>query len=295
MQKIKKEELIQRINTYLKQKEEEHKELLSKKPDSVEDKQIIVLNNISVFSRDTDGYINATQLCKAGKVRFADWKRLEKTKALIQALENETQIPVSQLLDVKKGNTQKYSQGSWIHPDLAVQLAQWISPFFAIQVSKWREFAVTGEKISQQILDLQKEISQLQKDKKTIEKKHEKLLYRRPYHKFKKGTCFYILSDSETNVTKYKVGFEGVSINDRIKSHQTTLPSSRLEFLAYHPKSKLVEDCILQRYDENRQPYQNHEYIYDVELKQLIADVKTCSNFLNIQLHIEEDIEKYNE
>jgi hypothetical protein len=27
--------------------------------------------------------------------------------------------------------------GTWIHPDLAIQLAQWCSPSFAIQVSRW--------------------------------------------------------------------------------------------------------------------------------------------------------------
>ena len=66
-------------------------------------------------------------MCKAGKKEFKHWKSLESTKDLIKALESEVGIPTSQLIDSKKGNTSKFSQGSWIHPDLAVQLAQWIS------------------------------------------------------------------------------------------------------------------------------------------------------------------------
>ena len=48
-------------------------------------------------------------------------------------MENLDMGPIS-LLDIKKGGV---NQGSWIHPDLAIQLAQWISPKFVIQVSKW--------------------------------------------------------------------------------------------------------------------------------------------------------------
>ena len=48
-------------------------------------------------------------------------------------------------MDIKKGGNDKKVQGSWFHPDLAVQLAQWISPFFSLQVSRWvRELALCG-------------------------------------------------------------------------------------------------------------------------------------------------------
>ena len=43
----------------------------------------------------------------------------------------------SQLVEVNRGQSSKFKQGSWIHPDLAIQLAQWINPTFALQVSKW--------------------------------------------------------------------------------------------------------------------------------------------------------------
>jgi len=46
-------------------------------------------------------------------------------------------IPISALVDTKRGGNEKNKQGSWIHPDLSIQLAHWISPKFAIQVSKW--------------------------------------------------------------------------------------------------------------------------------------------------------------
>ena len=97
----------------------------------------ITLNNVVISSRPIDHYVNATQLCKAGWKKFNDWFRLDTTKELLNELSSEAGIPASLLVESNRGRTSKYTQGSWIHPDLSIQLAQWISPKFAIQVSKW--------------------------------------------------------------------------------------------------------------------------------------------------------------
>ena len=72
-------------------------------------------------------------------------RNLKEIKELILKLEkSDTGIPVSQLIEVYKGNSGKYSQGTWIHTDLGIQLAQWCSPNFSLQVSKWvRELIIT--------------------------------------------------------------------------------------------------------------------------------------------------------
>jgi len=62
---------------------------------------------------------------------------LDTTKELLNELASDAGIPASGLVETKRGGNNKSSQGSWIHPDLSIQLAQWISPKFAIQVSKW--------------------------------------------------------------------------------------------------------------------------------------------------------------
>ena len=97
----------------------------------------ITLNNVVITSRPLDHYVNATQLCQAGGKKFNDWFRLDTTKDLINELSSDAGIPVSLLVETIRGRSSKFTQGSWIHPDLSIQLAQWISPKFAIQVSKW--------------------------------------------------------------------------------------------------------------------------------------------------------------
>ena len=98
------------------------------------------LNGIVILCRE-DGYIDATRLCKAGGKQFKHWNCLESTKELVNALILKVGITTVKLIDSKKG---KYG-GSWVHPDLAIQLAQWISPMFSLQVSSWvRELAMSG-------------------------------------------------------------------------------------------------------------------------------------------------------
>jgi len=128
--------LSQKINSIL--------EDLERKDDEVEydcyeyEKQShITLNNVVISSRPVDHYVNATQLCQAGGKLFKDWFRLDTTKELINELSADGRILPSALVETKRGGNEKNNQGSWIHPDLSIQLAQWISPKFAIQVSKW--------------------------------------------------------------------------------------------------------------------------------------------------------------
>ena len=59
----------------------------------------LILNNQTIQFRETDNYINATQLCKAGEKKFNDWLRLDTTKKLINVLACEAGIPASQLID----------------------------------------------------------------------------------------------------------------------------------------------------------------------------------------------------
>ena len=88
----------------------------------------ITLNNVVISSRPVDHYVNATQLCQAGGKKFSHWFLLDTTKELMNELSADAGIPASALAETKRGGNEKNKQGSWIHPDLSIQLAQWISP-----------------------------------------------------------------------------------------------------------------------------------------------------------------------
>ena len=86
--------------------------------------------------RVTDGYVNATAICKACGKFINDYLRLSITQSFLKELYSDTGIPVSDLVQMIKGGTPQL-QGTWVHPLIAINLGQWLSPKFAILVSKW--------------------------------------------------------------------------------------------------------------------------------------------------------------
>lgn len=263
------------------------------------------LNSVMIETRGTDGFVNATQLCKAGGKLFANWYQLLGTKKLIEEFESDPNIPISQYnvksVQITKGNSSKFKQGSWIHPDLAIQLAQWISPRFALKVSRWvRELALTGsvtvgqEKTNNQLLMLQTQLLKEKTERKAIENKHRNILHKRSYHKFKKGNALYVISDPESDTKKFKIGIDEVDINVRLAQHRTTLPALKLEFLMYTRNSGFIEKAMLDRYMESRKPFMNHEWIYNIECKHIIDGIITMCDFLCYDYTVEENLEIYN-
>lgn len=114
-----------------------------------------------VEQRSTDGFINGTAMCVAHEKDISDWLKTDETWELVNALaESMTVEPKDRksgnsvytrvsatfpsLVIVRRGSPET-GGGTWLHPDLAIQLAQWCSPAFAIQVSRWiREWMTTG-------------------------------------------------------------------------------------------------------------------------------------------------------
>jgi KilA domain-containing protein len=90
-----------------------------------------------IEQRAADGYINATAMCAAAAKKFKGYTRLVSTKGYLAELSSDTGIPVEELIQVVVGKSEPKLQGSWVHPQVAIHLAQWLSPKFAVQVSKW--------------------------------------------------------------------------------------------------------------------------------------------------------------
>lgn len=127
------------------------------------------VNGLSVPQRRIDGYVNATKLCKAAGKRLHHWYRLESTKEYLEALSIDTGIPIATetipqletlmsemsearirasdkhgLIQIRKGG-KPGEQGTWVHPDVAVDLAQWLSPQFRIMVNRWIREWMSGQ------------------------------------------------------------------------------------------------------------------------------------------------------
>jgi hypothetical protein len=105
---------------------------------------VLILNSINIECRSNDGKINATQLCQAGGKKYNDWYRLKTTEEFLNELSASAGIPAAELLTYE--NHGSSDRATWVHPQVAINIAQWVSAKFDVQVSKWvYELAVTGQ------------------------------------------------------------------------------------------------------------------------------------------------------
>ena len=94
----------------------------------------------SDYLRPADGYINATKLCNQCNKLIGHYLENETTKAFLGALSADIGIPITGkggLIQIRRGGNDKSAQGTYVHPQVAINLAQWLSPEFAVLISKW--------------------------------------------------------------------------------------------------------------------------------------------------------------
>jgi hypothetical protein len=93
-------------------------------------------NGVEIQRRPSDGYVNATAMCKAHDREWSTYARAERTKEYIKALEAVLQNCGTELVQSIWGGL-PHLQGTWVHPRLAVDLARWLSPAFAVWMDGW--------------------------------------------------------------------------------------------------------------------------------------------------------------
>lgn len=270
-----------------------------------------------------DGYIYATALCKASGKRLALWKVNKETNDFFDKLKVDVGIPTSALIEIYKGGNNKYLQGTWIHPDLGIHLAQWCNPSFSLQVSRWvRELLISGkveqgkEKSSEELKsEYEKKFTELKEqyqkelDEKTkiimtqgeqnmmLSKKYERVFYnhqsflrKKELYKLKKGGCVYlaIMRDEDKDI-RTKVGMSR-DITERISSYRTSNPFCKLLFVLYTEDCVLLETIMKRRYEKELNP-NNREFITDVKTEDLIKNMIEIAKITSLNYTIETDQE----
>jgi len=244
--------IVDRTNALEKLQNENKKEIVIDNIKDIIEPDELVLNEITIISRSEDGYINAKQLCQAGNKQFNDWYKLKSTKELIDVLrKNEEKVnmetSISQFVDIKKNNSANFEQNIWIHPDLAIQLAQWISPEFTLQVSRWiRTLFVKRNTI------LEKEIQQKDMRIKILEntyvKKHKRLQYP------EKNVIYMITNEANKKNRIYIIG-KTTDLTNRLTTYNK---SEEHEVIYYRECNSedhmnIVENIVLYKLNDYRE------------------------------------------
>ena len=109
-----------------------------------------IAENEIIQQRVTDGYVNATAMCKACGKLIGHYLSLSSTQAFLTELSSDIGITITELVQSIRGGVPEL-QGTWVHPHVAINLGQWLSPKFAVAVSRWVAEWMTGS-ISQPAL-----------------------------------------------------------------------------------------------------------------------------------------------
>ena len=118
----------------------------------------IVTHNYNGYaiSQDNDGYTCLTDMAKAAGKLVADYLKTDSTQAYLQGLSDDMNIPISSLIRIVQGKGKK--QGTWAHPEVAIDFAQWCNVSFRI----WANRTLRG------VIEQKGEATQLEVLKQTI-------------------------------------------------------------------------------------------------------------------------------
>lgn len=272
--------------------------------------------NDFVIPMREDGYIMATKLCQASMKQLVHWRNSPETRQIIEFLRQKLHMDEKELIQVKRGGNNKNNQGTWVHPDLGINLAHYCSPVFSIQVSRWvRELIITGsvelgkeksiEQVQQSFKERMEHIEQLNisliHENKHLQEKYDKLylnhqyyLKRKKLHKLPEGKCIYIVNTTgDDNDRKLKIG-KSENITGRISGFRTSSPLCKLMFLMYTDRHNVIESEMKRIYEANRP--NDREFIEGIPLEDLKQHFIDLANILrsNYRIETEEQLHEFN-
>ena len=219
-------------------------------------KSLKLKDNYQLEYRDIDGYINVTNLCKAGGKKFNDWNRLDKTKRFLDVMNTTTNIPVVDLLKQEQGGNGE--RHTWSHPQVAINIAQWISPEFDVLVSKWvYEIMLTGK------VDIRNEKTTQELDKLNIENKllknklkliQSKTLEKQPRENYDgEYNVYEVTTDYREAQGEFKIG-KSKNLKNRLSTLNTTDKHKIIHYVSCRNKKEMdmLENLVHLKLDSCR-------------------------------------------
>jgi hypothetical protein len=172
-------------------------------------------NGYIIESRDEDCYIDVTNLCKAGKKEFKHWNSLNKTKSFLHELASKVGIPTFELITQNTGGNG--DRHTWVHPQVAINIAQWISPQFDVKVSAWvLEVMMTG-KVDITNTKSYRELKEDNKNKQLkIQLMTKKYVKKQPRIQYEEKNVIYILTTANMKKERRYILGKATNLTSRL-------------------------------------------------------------------------------
>jgi len=252
-------------------------------------KSLKLKDNYQLEYREEDGYINVTNLCKAGGKHFKNWNQNDKTKRFLEVLSLEVGNPATSLIYLGTGykNGKNNTSETWVHPQVAINIAQWISPEFDVLVSKWiYEIMLTGK------VDIRNNKTTQELDKLNIENKLlknrvklllSKDLKKQPRVTYENGKYVIYIVTTEYRAAQghYKIGK-----TQDLKNRMSTYNTSEKHEVVYYTQCKdketmdILEKFIHKKLDSKRVET-NREWFNSEDGEDFIKIIEECKKMIN--------------
>jgi cell division protein FtsB len=184
-----------------------------------------------IENRESDGYINVTNLCKAGGKKFNDWKRLNKTDDFLRELSGSIGNPIDQIIQTGTGSkftvtgipAAVQNSNTWVHPQVAINIAQWISPKFDVKVSAWvYEIMMTGKVDITNTKSYRELQSENKNHKLQIKKLTNKYVKSQPRVQYKEQNVIYILTTPSLKKERRYILGKATNLTNRLSTYNKT-------------------------------------------------------------------------
>ena len=219
-------------------------------------------NGYIIESRDEDGYIDVTNLCTAGKKKFNHWNSLNKTTSFLKELSLTTGIPVVEL--IKKNTGGNGERHTWVHPQVAINIAQWISPQFDVKVSAWvLEVMMTG-KVDITNTKSYRELQQDNKNKQLkIQLMTKKYVKKQPRPQFDEKNVVYILTTANMKKERRYILGKATNLTSRLSVYNK---SDEHEVIYYQEcpdegRMSIVESLVFCKLNEYREQANRERFL----------------------------------
>jgi hypothetical protein len=148
----------------------------------------------------------------------------------------------SKFIKGNKGGSNINTRSTWIHPDLAIQLAQWISPKFALQVSIWiRTLLTTGTVSLNKLLEEKNhELSMKDEKIKLLQNSFLKKQYRKDYPE--KFVIYMLTNEDHKDKRIYIIG-KAIDLKNRLSNYNK---SSEHEVIHYRSCNNREDMTIIE-------------------------------------------------
>ena len=244
-------------------------------------------DNYQLEYREDDGFINITNLCKAGGKKFNHWNSIDKTKRFLDVLSSTAGIPVVELLKQEQGGNGE--RHTWAHPQVAINIAQWISPEFDVLVSKWvYEIMLTGKvdirdnKTTQELDIMNKENKLLKNRIKLLE---SKILQKQPRETFEenKNVVYIITTEYKEAQGHYKIG-KAQDLQKRLSTLNTSDKHEVIYNTSCKSKKKmdLLEQLIHDKLEDKRIEPNKEWFLSEEDAEDFIKIIEECKKINNL-------------